>query len=600
MYRDVELRKLPAGTLCDVINTLETNNDWKTVMTFIPKNPKSNNFEPKYNEEHVRLIEEYARLCNRQCAEILLDEWGTSGRIRPTLSTLKEIVLKANILKAADQIAALLEEDRPRRPSNGPGADIDTGITILLNNEQIEQRFNDYDPTKRIQNEFSNEKNLYNVSTLPLKSENDKVFSSRNIPDISFLQSLNNKPTIPVIPSESRNLSEPSLNIPNLSLILRHVNKNSVQNVSTGSQSDVESTQDSVESVHKQAKAENNSHFQKSLPNITDLHSHIDKIILEDTNLINFEYGELENITCKFSETIVKGPFGPSGKIGSGGFGEVFVGYHPKYGIPLAVKKIHSHLLWPTHKPQMAIDMFNTEVKNLTQFRHKNIVPILGFSMNGPVPCIICEYIEGGSLEQQLAAKVLNERQRINIMLGTAEGLKYLHKSEQPTQSISVESDTQNVRKNNFVHRDVKSANILLTKECVPKICDFGLVKQYESTFVTTSPMGTSAYMAPEGFNGTITQKIDIYSYGIVLLELLTGLKPIVVNNNSDTINIKDYVKEHIKEKGEIDSVLDPVVSKWTKAEEIYKLSESCLQLERTSRPSIENICEVLNNINNS
>ncbi|XP_068631074.1 uncharacterized protein [Battus philenor] len=595
MLRNVELRKLPAGTLCDVINTLETNNDWKIVMSHIPKNPTSNIFEQKYNEKDIRTIETYSKSSNRQCAEILIDEWGTSGRVRPTLSTLKEIVLKANILKAADQIADLLLEERPPRPSDGPAADIDTDVTNILENERLNQRFNSLDPTKRIQNDCTNDKNLCNVSTVPMKShtqlpiQNDDI--SYNIPHISFLQTLN-------VASDSEQLSQSSRNIPNLDLIVPVLlDKDLSESMTTDTES--------RETSHNQAEQQNqsvndNNSYQKSLPNISDLHRHIDKKILEDTNLINFEYSELENITCNFSETVIKGPFGPSGKIGSGGFGEVFVGFHPTYRIPLAVKKVHNHLLWSTHKPQMAIDMFNTEVRNLTHFRHKNIVPILGFSMNGPVPCIICEYVDGGSLEEQLAAKVLNAKQRLDIMIGTAEGLRYLHTNEQITPTSTTGDNSQSViRKNNFVHRDVKSANILLTKDCIPKICDFGLVKQYESTFVTTSPMGTSAYMAPEGFYGTITQKIDIYSYGVVLLELLTGLKPIV-NNNNNTINIKDFVKEHVKETGQIETIVDPVVGNWTKARQIYDLSQSCLQLERTSRPCIEEICDTLSTINNN
>ncbi|KPJ02897.1 Interleukin-1 receptor-associated kinase 4 [Papilio xuthus] len=592
----MELRKLPAGTLYDVINTLETNSDWKNVMSIIPKNLGSSDSERKYTDKDIRLIENYSKISNRQCAEILIDEWGTSGKIRPTLSTLKDIVQKANILKAADQIAALLHENRAPRPNDGPGADIDTDVSIILENEQINERFNSYDPTKRIQNDTSKDKNLGNISTVPMKTENGDI--SYNIPAIDILRTVNFK-------SKSTEVAQSSRNIPNLELMFPKSEQfrgdTSYSDATTNSESEKRTSQDSP----NQPKSENIS-FQKSLPNIPDLHSHIDKEILEATNLINFQYSELENITSKFSDTIVDGPFGPSGKIGSGGFGEVFLGYHPEYRIPLAVKKIHTHLLWPAHKPNIVIDMFNTEVKNLIQFRHKNIVPILGFSMNGPVPCIICEYVDGGSLEEQLDTNcsskpklVLTERQRINIMMGTAEGLKYLHTSEHviPNTSATGDSNPQNVKKNNFVHRDVKSANILLTKDCVPKICDFGLVKQYESTFVTTSPMGTSAYMAPEGFYGTITQKIDIYSYGVVLLELLTGLKPIVSNSNNDRIHIKDFVKESIKEQGDISSILDPKVENWTKGKEIYELSTCCLQQERFNRPSIEEICDTLSDM---
>lgn len=325
----------------------------------------------------------------------------------------------------------------------------------------MNERFNSFDPTKRIQNDTSKDKNVCNISTVPMKTENGDI--SYNIPAIDILRTVN-------INSNSTQVAQSSRNIPNLDLMFPKSQQLSVKSSHSGTKTNSESEKGT--SLETKPNSTNFS-FQQSLPNISDLHSHIDKEILEDDNLINFEYRELENITSQFSETIVDGPYGPSGKIGSGGFGEVFLGYHPQYRIPLAVKKVHTHLLWPTHKPNMVIDMFNTEVKNLIQFRHKNIVPILGFSMNGPVPCIICEYVDGGSLEEQLATKKLTERQRIDIMMGTAEGLKYLHTSEHiiPNTSATGDSNTQNVvKKNNFVHRDVKSANILLTKDCVPKV----------------------------------------------------------------------------------------------------------------------------------
>ncbi|CAH2071684.1 unnamed protein product, partial [Iphiclides podalirius] len=115
-------------------------------MALIPKNPSSNNtFEPKYNDDDIRLVENHSKATNRQCAEIFIDEWATSGQVRPTLTTLKEITLQANILKAADQIAALLKEGRAPRPSDGPGADIDTDVSNILRNEDIKQRLHPKD-----------------------------------------------------------------------------------------------------------------------------------------------------------------------------------------------------------------------------------------------------------------------------------------------------------------------------------------------------------------------------------------------------------------------------------------------------------------------
>ncbi|XP_045447023.1 interleukin-1 receptor-associated kinase 4-like [Melitaea cinxia] len=594
MYKNVELRKLPADVLCEVVNILEINDDWKRFMSIIPETLQNECSKRKYNNDHIRLIEEHAKVNKQKCTEILLDEWGTSGRVRPTLTHLKDILTQAHIYRAADEIAKMLEESLPERPTHGPAAPITTNVTELLNDESMEQRFNNMSSINKVKfNEICNkttkqmksasdmilfsdpgtkENNIFNKTTAHMASESDLIKFSKDQP------------------------TQISYNVPFLSIML----KSKIDKMSSKS----EYSEYSASDVSYEASKGNNmvtqnpNTYQTSFPNI-DVSMGIDSAILQDTNLIHFEYNELETITDNFSETLNNTPEGLKGRIGSGGFGDVFVGNHSKYGL-LAVKKAHSHL--QIHrKPDIAMKVFNAEVKYLSEFRHINIVPIIGFSKDGPVPCIVCEYINGGSLQQNIEAKILNEAQRIQIMIGTAEGLKYLHTSEKPLQSktselLGVESDSQNSTKN-FVHGDVKTANILLTKEFVPKLCDFGLAKQFDSTFLTTCPMGTSAYMAPEGIHGTITQKIDIFSFGIVLLELLTGLKPIVATDG-ENLNIKHYVEEN-SVNNDISHLLDPVVNPWTKASEIYSLAKTCLEYNRKSRPTITEVVNILYRIKN-
>lgn len=126
------------------------------------------------------------------------------------------------------------------------------------------------------------------------------------------------------------------------------------------------------------------------------------------------------------------------------------------------------------------------------------------------------------------------------------------------------------------------------------QICDFGLAKQYETTLIVTSPMGTSAYMAPEAFYGTMTQKNDVYSYGIVLLELLTGLKPIV-NDNGEKISIKIYVTETCRDN-DISPLLDQT-TQWTKAGSIFTLTQMCLEDNRNNRPTMSTVCNYLHDM---
>ncbi|XP_050669794.1 interleukin-1 receptor-associated kinase 4-like [Leptidea sinapis] len=587
MNKNIELRKLPAGVLCNVINILETNNDWKKFMANVPKDLLSSDFEPKYNNEHIRIIEEYAKETNQKCTEILFDEWGTSGKVRPTLQHVKEIALKTQIYRAADEIAIMLQEPLPQRPKDGPAAPITTNITEMLN-DSIEQRYN------------TNMEQLCDGPTLQMKSASDliefsKLAYSTGKPISSEQVSIGNKTTVQMksesdliefsksaFQTELSNVQKHSMNIPNLSVMISED-----QDITLSSKTI--STTNTISSVNYPDT------YQQSFPNI-NISDRIDSVILQDEKLIHFDYRELQTITNNFSENLTQGPNGPVGRIGSGGFGDVFVGCHSKYGT-LAVKKIHDQLTIH-RKPDIAIKVFNAEVKFLSHFRHKNILPILGFSKDGPIPCIVSEYIDGGSLQEKIAAKVLSEKQRIEIMIGTAEGLKYLHTnktslqvpSELQSMEITLDLDSENSCKN-FVHGDVKSANILLTSENIPKLCDFGLAKQYDSTAITTYPMGTSAYMAPEGLRGTITQKIDIFSFGIVLLELLTGLKPIIIMNG-DKLNINDYVEENYN--NDINSIVDPVIPSWIRAKDIFNLAQMCLQRNRKDRPTMDKVYDTL------
>ncbi|XP_026737444.1 interleukin-1 receptor-associated kinase 4-like [Trichoplusia ni] len=578
MQRHIELRKLPAASLCNIANILEIDKDWQKIIPFIPKDLQSEHFERKYNYEHMRLIEEHAKNTNRKCAEVLFDEWGTSGRVRPTLETLMNYLQKAQIFRAVDEIARMLGEPPPPRPDDGPAAAVPINITDLL--ESVEQKLNAMDSIQsdKLQNS-SHDQVACNRTTRPLKDPSDLIaFSetvqSKDIPAFSALANYDNKSTAQV---ENSNLIEfskstlASAELPDFKALI------------PGDKFDPTSSK-ATESSFNMPPTSDISQYPSQL---------IDNAILEDKKLVHFEYKELEAITNKFSESFIETPKGPVGKIGSGGFGEVYVGTHPKYGI-LAVKKvrIHFHISCET-----AMKVFNTEVKSLSHLRHENIVPIFGYSIDSAIPCIVCEYIDGGSLQQKIAAKVLTEGQRIDIMKGTAEGLKYIHHSERPADSedIEIQSDSLSTRKSYYLHGDVKSANILLTKDCVPKLCDFGLAKQLETTFITTkSMMGTSAYMAPEGFSGTVTQKNDIFSFGIVLLELLTGCKPIVITNG-ENINIKNYVEENIQ-NGDISNLLDRVVPKWTKAQSIYSLALRCLE-HKNKRPTIDEICDIITHI---
>ncbi|KAF9417794.1 hypothetical protein HW555_005208 [Spodoptera exigua] len=597
MQRNMELRKLPAASLYNLATILEINKDWQKVVPLIPKDLTADHFERKYNYEHMRLMEKHAEETNTKFAEVLFDEWGTSGRVRPTLETLMMILYKAEIFRAVDEISLMLGEAPLPRPSDGPAAPITTNISALLSEQSGEQTANTTASVDSGNPQNSNhDQAICNHTTRQLKEPSDLIkFSetilSEDIPNLSVLQTEfegGDRSTALVEESDLIKFSSSkvmsSAELPDFSALIPKDEGDS-KTMSSFTATTISTDPDSSQAMSSPQSSYSQNSVGGNVSSVPNIYSVIDNAILTDKNLVHFDYSELENITKNFSESL---------KIGSGGFGEVFVGRHRVHGL-LAIKKVRMHFQISC---EVAMKVFNTEVKSLSLLRHKNIVPIFGYSIDGITPCIVCEYIDGGSLLEKIEKKQLNVNERMNIIKGTAEGLKYIHHSERPPQfdDSVTQSGSASTRKSYFLHGDVKSANILLTKDCVPKLCDFGLAKQLETTFITTkSMMGTSAYMAPEGFSGTVTQKNDIFSFGIVLLELLTGLKPIVVENGESN-NIKSYVEENC-EDNDITRLVDKTVSNWTKAQDIFIVAQRCLQHFKNQRPTIDEVCNMIDEI---
>ncbi|KAL3753229.1 hypothetical protein ACJRO7_000600 [Eucalyptus globulus] len=214
-----------------------------------------------------------------------------------------------------------------------------------------------------------------------------------------------------------------------------------------------------------------------------------------------FYFDEIKKCTNSFCE---------SNQIGSGGYGRVYKGMLPD-GQVLAVKRAQQGSMQGAHE-------FKTEIELLSRVHHKNLVGLFGFCYEQGEQMLVYEYMPNGTLRESLSGKTsihLDWKRRLQIALGSAKGLAYLHELANPP----------------IIHRDVKSTNILLDENLVAKVADFGLSKMVadsEKGHVSTQVKGTLGYLDPEYYmTQLLTDKSDVYSFGVVMLELITAKPPL-------------------------------------------------------------------------
>ncbi|XP_022730781.1 probable LRR receptor-like serine/threonine-protein kinase At4g29180 isoform X2 [Durio zibethinus] len=256
-----------------------------------------------------------------------------------------------------------------------------------------------------------------------------------------------------------------------------------------------------------------------------------------------FTYAEVLNITSNFQDVI-----------GKGGFGNVYRG-HMKDGTQVAVK-----MLSPSST--QGSKEFQTEAELLMRVHHRNLASFIGYCDDGSNMALIYEYMANGNLKDYLSYKNSNRlswEMRLRIAIDAAQGLEYLHHGCKPP----------------IIHRDVKTANILLSENMDAKIADFGLSKAFPNdshSHVITTVMGTTGYLDPEYYNSRkLNEKSDVFSFGVVLLELITGQHAIIKKDES--IHIVHWVSPLI-ESGDIGSIVDQRLHGEFDANSVWKALE--------------------------
>uniref|UniRef100_A0A0N5A9Q8 non-specific serine/threonine protein kinase n=1 Tax=Syphacia muris TaxID=451379 RepID=A0A0N5A9Q8_9BILA len=247
-------------------------------------------------------------------------------------------------------------------------------------------------------------------------------------------------------------------------------------------------------------------------------------VIVGLQSTINVKYREVILATDNFSEQNI---------LGKGGYGIAYRGIWKNFEV--AVKRFRSQKKCGSESLGERLRQSLRELRTLAKYRHDNILPLYGISLDGEDPCLIYQYMANGSLEDRLQLKggseVLTWQQRKIIAEGSARGLLFLHTG----------SDTP------IIHGDIKTANILLDRHFEPKLGDFGLCRngpeglEDDNLLIASHVKGTYAYLPPEFTKSKIVStKLDIYSFGVVLLEIASGSKVYV--ENRDKPNLLQHV----------------------------------------------------------
>ncbi|KVI01322.1 Concanavalin A-like lectin/glucanase, subgroup [Cynara cardunculus var. scolymus] len=289
-----------------------------------------------------------------------------------------------------------------------------------------------------------------------------------------------------------------------------------------------------------------------------------------------FSLAEIQSATLNFDDQLV---------IGKGGFGKVYKAYlHGNTGTPalVAIKRLDS---FSSQGP----NEFMTEIEMLSKFRHCNLVSLIGYCSDGDEKILVYEYMPNGTIEHHLhkARTPLSWMDRLKISIGAARGLDYLHTGV----------DTQH----GVIHRDVKSSNILLDENWAAKISDFGLSKigptDQPSSCVSTLVKGTFGYLDPEySMTGHLTRKSDVYAFGVVLFELLSGRRAVDRSFDEDEWGLVKWAQQRVKER-RLDQIVCSQISGQISPKclkEFAQIADRCLRSSRRDRPTMAEVVVAL------
>ncbi|XP_020238810.1 serine/threonine-protein kinase PBS1 [Cajanus cajan] len=296
--------------------------------------------------------------------------------------------------------------------------------------------------------------------------------------------------------------------------------------------------------------------------------------------LIRFSYDEILFATHNFSQGRV---------LGRGALSCVFRGRVGPWKTAVAIKRLDK-------EDKESAKAFCRELMIASSLHNTNVVPLVGFCIDSEEGLfLVYKYVSGGSLEHHLHGRKKSVKGgsslpwsvRYKVAIGIADAVAYLHNGTERC----------------VVHRDIKPLNILLSSKKIPKLCDFGLATWTAAPsvpFLCKAVKGTFGYLAPEYFqHGKVSDKTDVYALGVVLLELLTGRKPIEAKRPHGEENLVSWAKPLLRKgKGAIEELLDPQVKyslRYTdQMARMVDAAAACVTNEESRRPSIGEIVAIL------
>ncbi|KAK9946047.1 hypothetical protein M0R45_011529 [Rubus argutus] len=295
--------------------------------------------------------------------------------------------------------------------------------------------------------------------------------------------------------------------------------------------------------------------------------------IHKDQELLIFSFSTIKTATDNFAE---------SNKLGEGGYGPVYKG-KLLVGQEIAVKRLSKI------SRQGSLE-FKNEVKVICKLQHRNLVRLLGCCIEAEESILIYEYMPNKSLDffifDSTKQVLLDWRRRINIIEGIAQGLLYLHKYSRLR----------------IIHRDLKTSNILLDSDMNPKISDFGMARIFGDNDIrgkTNRVVGTFGYMSPEyGMYGLFSEKSDVFSFGVILLEIISGEKNIAFFEADHTLNLLSKVWNLWKE-GSCMELMDSTLRASCSSGEVIRCIQIgllCVQERAIDRPTMSDVVSLLSN----